>query len=311
MRMILFNLCSQSGTLMVFVIIKILFSIIFTIIPLILIYRSIVPCVKCVINGEPFTKELGSLIKSFISGFVVFMLPTLFMFVFESLISVDGSGISACFANASLDNVNRLRENEAKERSGEISNNRKKLDEQMKKQQDEEARRNEIIRKRREELERQRQEQGGTSSGTGIWSESTFPLPSGATSCRSSVFGPRNHPITGEYENHSGDDYPAACGTSVYAVLDGKVIEAFNDGGYHYGMGNYVKIQHSDGTVSVYMHSSNVLVSVGQTVRKGQEIMKVGTTGSSTGCHLHITIKNSSGTNVAPSSYIPTLSSCS
>jgi len=75
-------------------------------------------------------------------------------------------------------------------------------------------------------------------------------------------------------------------------------------------MGNYVRIQHSDGTISVYMHSSNVLVKTGEQVSKGQEIMKVGTTGSSTGCHLHITIKNPSGTNVAPSNYIPTLPSC-
>lgn len=311
MIMILFNLCGESGTLMVFVIIKIVISIVFTIIPIILIYRSIVPCVKCVMSGEPLTKELGPLIKSFISGFIVFLLPTLFTFVFDSLVSIDTTGLSKCFSNATLENVNKLKDNEEAERKASLSGNRKKLDEQMKKQQEEEAKRNELIKKRREELERQRREHYGGSNGTGIWKDSTFPLPSGATSCRSSVFGPRTHPITGEYDNHSGDDYPAACGTSVYAVMDGKVVEAANDGGYHYGMGNYVKIQHSDGTSSVYMHLSNVLVRAGQTVSKGQEIMKVGTTGSSTGCHLHITIKNSSGTNVAPSDYIPTLASCS
>lgn len=313
--MILFNLCDNSGILMVFLIIKYTLQIVCVVVPIILIFRSIVPFFKTITSGESITKELKPLITSFVAGFIVFMLPGLFNFIFTSLIPADSTMLTACFNKATIENINSLRAQEEQERKNEVKNNRDSYEESAKKQAEEQERINAEIKKRREEQERLQRENVNSdnprSSGSGIWQESIFPLPSGASSCRSSVFGPRNHPITGAYENHSGDDYPAACGTSVYAVLDGTVVQAANDGGYHGGMGNYVKIQHNDGTSSVYMHSSNVLVSVGQSVKKGQEIMKVGTTGSSTGCHLHVTIKNEAGTNVAPSNYIPTLPSCS
>lgn len=146
---------------------------------------------------------------------------------------------------------------------------------------------------------------------TGRWG---WPLPVGASSCRSSVYGTRVHPITGVVHFHSGDDYPAAGGTPVYAIGDGTVIDVKTNctvgnrdcGG---GAGNYVKIDHGGGVVSVYMHASSVSVSKGQHVYRGQEIMKVGTTGSSTGNHLHITIRLN-GQLDDPKNYIGALPHC-
>jgi Membrane proteins related to metalloendopeptidases len=135
--------------------------------------------------------------------------------------------------------------------------------------------------------------------------EYIFPLPSGATRCRSSAYGYRIHPITGKPNNHSGDDYPAASGTPVYAVADGTVVAA----GFEETMGYYVKIDHSGGVQSVYMHASKLHVSSGDTVKQGDVIMAVGTTGSSTGNHLHITFKLN-GTTVNPAGYIGALSMC-
>ena len=307
MNMMLISLCTNSNILMVFLILKYTFSITCTIIPLIVIFNAIKPLFKTIITAETIQNQLMPIAKSIIAGFIVFILPTIFSFIFTELLENKDSTISNCFTNATIENVNRLKEKERIERKQELENSNKETAAEIKKRQEEEKKEREKIKKQREEIKKQ----GGTINGTGIWKDSLFPLPNGATRCRSSVFGSRTHPITGQYDYHSGDDYPAACGTSVYAVLDGQVVAAANDGGFHDGMGNYVKIQHKDGTSSVYMHSSNVLVRVGQNIRKGQEIMKVGTTGSSTGCHLHITIKNSSGTNVSPSSYIPTLPACS
>lgn len=136
--------------------------------------------------------------------------------------------------------------------------------------------------------------------------EYIFPLPSGATRCRSSAFGYRIHPITGEHHYHSGDDYPAAAGTSVYATADGTVIAA----GYDKSMGNYIRLDHGNGIVSIYMHASKLFVSKGDTVKQGDVIMAVGTTGSSTGNHLHISFKKN-GNLDDPKNYIGALNMCS
>ncbi len=133
-----------------------------------------------------------------------------------------------------------------------------------------------------------------------------FPLPSGATRCRSSAYGYRIHPISGQRHYHSGDDYPAAAGTSVYAVADGTVASA----GFDKSMGNYIRIDHGNGIVSIYMHASKLFVSKGDTVKQGDVIMAVGTTGSSTGNHLHISFKKN-GELDNPKNYIGALNMCS
>jgi len=106
-----------------------------------------------------------------------------------------------------------------------------------------------------------------------------------------SPFGPRINPLTGEVgEIHWGQDYGAACGTLVYAADAGRVR---NVGWSPYGGGNRVEIDHGNGLVTTYNHLSGIAVNKGERIEVGQVIAKVGTTGSSTGCHLHFeTIKD-------------------
>ncbi len=86
---------------------------------------------------------------------------------------------------------------------------------------------------------------------------------------------------------HQGIDIAAPVGTPVMAAAAGTVIEAeWSSGGY----GNLIKIQHSDGSITVYAHNNKILVSVGQQVEQNQQISEMGNTGNSTGSHLHFEI---------------------
>lgn len=115
-----------------------------------------------------------------------------------------------------------------------------------------------------------------------------------------SPFGMRTHPVLGTQRMHNGIDMAAAQGTPIYATRAGKVTTtAFQAG----GAGNYVSINHLDGFASIYMHMTHYVVSAGQTVNKGQLIGYVGSTGLSTGPHLHFGISYA-GTYVNPLAYI-------
>lgn len=98
---------------------------------------------------------------------------------------------------------------------------------------------------------------------------------------------------------HYGIDIPAPSGTAIYAAKDGKVITST----YHYSYGNYIVLEHADGTQTVYAHCSKLLVKAGTYVKQGQNIAKVGTTGSSTGNHLHFEVR-SGGKSVNPLNYV-------
>ena len=99
----------------------------------------------------------------------------------------------------------------------------------------------------------------------------------------SSPFGYRIHPITGQYKLHTGVDINVGYGTPVYAADGGTVILAGWNGGY----GNCIVINHGNGLTTLYGHLSSINVSVGQSVGRGQTIGLVGSTGNSTGPHLH------------------------
>jgi len=96
----------------------------------------------------------------------------------------------------------------------------------------------------------------------------------------------RFHPVQKRWKAHLGTDFGARRGTPILAVAEGKVIFSGRKGGY----GQVVKIQHADGYVSLYAHQSRRKVKVGEHVRKGQVIGYVGSTGRSTGPHLHLGI---------------------
>jgi murein DD-endopeptidase MepM/ murein hydrolase activator NlpD len=115
----------------------------------------------------------------------------------------------------------------------------------------------------------------------------------------SSAYGSRYHPITGRKTYHDGVDIAANSGNGVYAYTDGKVVEAGWNGGY----GNCILIDHGNGLKTRYAHLSRIYVKVGQRVETGTRIGAVGSTGFSTGPHLHFeVIKNGQTKN--PLNYI-------
>ena len=119
------------------------------------------------------------------------------------------------------------------------------------------------------------------------------PVPGRVTS----GYGQRRHPILGYRRMHAGIDFKASYGSPIYAVTDGTVTYA----GRHGGHGNYVKLSHGEGLGTGYAHMSRIAVSRGQRVRRGQVIGYVGSTGLSTGPHLHYEMYRN-GATVNPSS---------
>ena len=132
--------------------------------------------------------------------------------------------------------------------------------------------------------ELQRQQNSKYVGGTFMW-----PVPLNYTRV-SSKYGWRNSPITGKPELHNGIDIPAAYDTNIYASNSGTVTIAT----YHWSYGNYIMVDHGGGYATLYAHCSKLLVSKGDKVTKGQVIAKVGSTGSSTGNHLHFSLYESS-----------------
>ena len=112
-----------------------------------------------------------------------------------------------------------------------------------------------------------------------------WPVP-GYTKITSN-YGMRVHPITGQYKLHTGVDISAPMGANFVAVNDGIVTKAE----YNTAYGNMVIIDHGGGISTLYAHGSEILVTVGQTVKKNEAILKVGSTGYSTGPHAHFEVR--------------------
>lgn len=138
-----------------------------------------------------------------------------------------------------------------------------------------------------------------SSSSGGSYNGSKMAWPVIGYTTLSSKFGYRIHPISGEKKLHTGIDIPAPAGTPVVAANSGTVIISRYDNSY----GNMVAIDHGGGIVSFYAHNTERLVKVGDKVSKGQKISTVGTTGYSTGNHLHFEVKKN-GTFVDPMNYL-------
>lgn len=125
------------------------------------------------------------------------------------------------------------------------------------------------------------------AAGTKIVSEAGFIWPLSSAKTITSFFGSRKHPITGKANNHTGIDIAAAGGTPILAAKSGVVITS----SYNNSYGNYVVISHGNGQTTLYAHMSRRGVAANATVKQGQTIGYVGSTGSSTGNHLHYEIR--------------------
>lgn len=126
-----------------------------------------------------------------------------------------------------------------------------------------------------------------------------FAWPAPSYTRISDDYGNRIHPILGTQQFHNGIDMAAPGGSSILAAYDGTVVAA----AYNGSMGNYVMIDHGDSLYTIYMHASALYVSKGQEVSKGDKIAAVGSTGRSTGNHLHFSVRLN-GNYVNPWSYL-------
>lgn len=125
---------------------------------------------------------------------------------------------------------------------------------------------------------------GGSTTPTGTFQ---WPVPSSHTI--TSNYGYRIHPISGTKKLHAGIDIGAPGGSNIVAADAGTVV--LSSFGYNGGYGNYVIISHGNGITTRYAHCSNLFVSTGESVSKGQVIAAVGSTGASTGNHCHFEVR--------------------
>ena len=127
-----------------------------------------------------------------------------------------------------------------------------------------------------------------------------FAWPTPGYTRITSKYGMRTHPITGVYKLHTGVDIGAPMGASFVAANDGVVVKA----GYNGAYGNMVIIDHGGGIQTLYAHGSEIMVNVGDVVKKGETVvLKVGSTGYSTGAHAHFEVRIN-GQTVDPIPYI-------
>jgi len=126
-----------------------------------------------------------------------------------------------------------------------------------------------------------------------------FKFPLASYTRISDDYGDRIHPTLHVKQFHNGVDFAAPKGTAIYAAYDGKVVAAT----YSSTMGNYVMIDHGSGLYTIYMHASKLHVKGGDIVVRGETIAEVGSTGRSTGNHLHFSVRKN-GTYQSPWNYI-------
>lgn len=132
-----------------------------------------------------------------------------------------------------------------------------------------------------------------------IYDGGMFKWPAPSYTRISSEYGWRIHPTLGVEKFHNGVDMAAPGGSPILAAYDGEVIAS----GYNSSMGNYIMINHGGGLITIYMHASALYVSQGTMVARGEKIAAVGTTGRSTGNHLHFGVRLN-GEYVSPWNYL-------
>lgn len=241
------ELCNSSGPLTIFLIIKILFSIICTIVPLIIMYRFFVAMFKTVMSGDAITKELTNVVTATILGLCIFLLPTAFHFIFVDLMEADDVAVVSCFDKASLDNVKKLREDEKVRLKEELDSDNADKADVLNKQKEEEQRKREEIKKANEEYRKKKEEeeaakrqeqQNNNNNGGGSGSTNTplkkagkniiigdsrtvgmcSTVTGGSSGCSYSSGGPKI----------SGDDIFISQGSMSYSWFNSTAVGAVN-----------------------------------------------------------------------------------
>ncbi|NLJ89812.1 MAG: peptidoglycan DD-metalloendopeptidase family protein [Clostridiales bacterium] len=211
-----------------------------------------------------------------------------------------------------LAEIERLEEEERKRAEEEL---RRKQEEERKRKEEEQRRKAEEERRRKEEELKKKESESnkdsdnnssktesssgskdnsGSSTGTGTYA---WPVPSSRRI--TSYFGPRKQPTPGASTYHRGIDIGATYGSDIVAIDSGVVTVVSSN----WASGNYIVVNHGNGIQSQYLHCSSIVAKVGDTVSKGQVIAKIGSTGVSTGPHLHLDILEN-GTKVDPLKYL-------
>ena len=149
------------------------------------------------------------------------------------------------------------------------------------------------------EIKRIEAEKAAAAEAARTYGGGAFVWPCPSSRRVTSDYGPREAPMSGASSNHKGIDIGAAAGADIVAAAEGTVKAA----AYSSTAGNYVMIDHGSGIYTVYMHASQITVSVGTEVAAGQVIAKVGSTGVSTGNHLHFGV-SVGGAYVSPWEYL-------
>ncbi|MBE5938245.1 MAG: peptidase M23 [Lachnospiraceae bacterium] len=218
-----------------------------------------------------------------------------------------------------LDEYNKnisLTENAIDDNADELAKQEKIIEDALLQQQreimeKERLKKEEEERKRQEELKRKEEEQAQNNDSTAVVTptpvpqssnpvdSSGFVWPLSGRGTITSYFGKRTSPTAGASSYHQGIDVGIAAGTPILAAKSGTVVTA----AYSTGAGNYVMINHGDGVFTVYMHASSLNAKVGQNVSAGDVIAYVGSTGVSTGNHLHFGV-SVNGVYVNPLDYV-------
>ena len=161
------------------------------------------------------------------------------------------------------------------------------------------AEQNEIIKQLEKAVEEEKERIKKQNGLIQTYDGGTFHFPLESYTRVSDDYGPRIHPTLHVKQFHNGVDFAAPKGTAIYAAYNGIVVAAT----YSSTMGNYVMIDHGDGLYTIYMHASKLYVKKDDVVKKGQKLAGVGSTGRSTGNHLHFSVRKN-GEYVSPWDYI-------
>ena len=201
-------------------------------------------------------------------------------------------------ARAEKEALSKMRENKKKEikkYNDKIKTSKAQADEYARQAAQAEEEVEKLLKAKQEEIDRQSSadmEKTGGGNGTLRW-------PLKITGRISSGFGRRHSPTAGASSYHKGIDIAVPSGTPIVAAESGTVVTA----AYSSSAGNYVMISHGNRLYSVYMHCSKLAVTEGDSVKRGQVIAYAGSTGISTGSHLHFGVSKN-GTYVNPLSYV-------